>query len=113
MSNSQGLLREVNTTTFMSHFGSGVSVNREILVLTRVELCRKLALKVLQEKGTGQRNEFVVFLRERKLGAGHFLGLAAPYLDECSLSNYTCGLGDVLMRYALSEEASAPGLQRG
>jgi hypothetical protein len=34
-------------------------------------------------------------------------------LDECSLSNYTLSLGDVLMRYALSEEASAPGLQRG
>src|ERR1035438_305863 len=34
-------------------------------------------------------------------------------LDECSLSNYTFDLGDVLMRHALSEEASAPGLQRG
>ena len=33
--------------------------------------------------------------------------------DKCSLSNYTLSLGDVLMRYALSEKASAPGLQRG
>jgi hypothetical protein len=34
-------------------------------------------------------------------------------LDECSLSNYTYDLEDVLMGHALSEEASAPGLQRG
>src|ERR1035438_1223591 len=45
----------------------------------------------------------------------HFfaIGFPRPYLDECSLSNYTFDLGDVLMRHALSEEASAPGLQRG
>ena len=33
-------------------------------------------------------------------------------LDECSLSN-TFELGNVLMGHALSEEAPAPGLQRG
>jgi hypothetical protein len=45
--------------------------------------------------------------------AGKTKIVATRVLDECSLSNYTLSLGDVLMRYALSEEASAPGLQRG
>jgi hypothetical protein len=39
--------------------------------------------------------------------------ISQSLVDECSLSNWTYDPSDVLIGHALSEEASAPGLQRG
>jgi len=60
------------------------------------------AARVVIEAGTHS-----AWVQEVIRGCGH------EVLDECSLSNYTFELGNVLMGHALSEEAPAPGLQRG